>query len=455
MAVSAGQVEVIKLLVKYGSNIHQQDEVDEVKYHLLETAAQNNQIEVAKLLIEYGLDINYQSEELNTPLIMAALHGQHEMVQFLIDSGANINLKNTQGNTALIAASFKGHAKAVKILLDAGSNPNEANIDGTTSVILAARGNFAKVLRELIRAGANVNVVDANNCSPLSIVARSGHIEMVNLFISAGADLEVVDSTRHTALQHTYINNHRNISRVLSLAGASHGSVDGEHDGIDSSHIPKVPVCYWFRGLLKRYKLSQKQTTGKHIGRKACDYLAEEHELKGSIVKLLDKIAFYGYRTTVDNLGFDTFLPNGQSSENNPILEELKSAARNDLKSMHIKDYKEHFRQTDEDEMEKNLPGILRKFGADIPLEKKEDDLTLADIANEKVSRKEFHRAPKEERPEHFREADTIPKVNSNTGTSSTSSTTKSQSKQNIEVVNDDFDNKKNNRKWNHDGAEL
>ena len=270
--------------------------------------------------------------------------------------------------------------------------------------------------------------------------------------ISANANLEIVDSTRHTALHHTYINNHRNASRALALAGASHGSVDGIHEGIDAAQIPKVPVCYWFRGLLKRYKLSQKQTSGKVIGRKACDYLAEEHQLRGSIVKLLEKIAFYGYRTTVDNLGFETFLPTGQSAENNPALEELKAAARGDLKSMHIKDYKEHFRQRDEDEMEKNLPGILRKFGADIPLEKKEDDLTLADIASEKISRKEFHRAPKEQRPDHFRDAETIPKAGSSSSSSST------HSKEKIRVVDDVDDSnihQEKNVKLSHDGSEL
>eukprot|EP00604_Paraphysomonas_vestita_P001484 CAMPEP_0174821904 /NCGR_PEP_ID=MMETSP1107-20130205/11116_1 /TAXON_ID=36770 /ORGANISM="Paraphysomonas vestita, Strain GFlagA" /LENGTH=448 /DNA_ID=CAMNT_0016039501 /DNA_START=180 /DNA_END=1526 /DNA_ORIENTATION=- len=448
MAVSAGQVEVIKELVKFGSDINHQDEVDEVKYYLLDTAAQNNQIEAAKLLLEYGQDINYRSADENTPLIMAALYGQHEIIKFLIDNGADIHLKNDQGNTALIAATYKGHAKAVKVLLDAGSNPNEANIDGTTPIVLAARGDYPKVLRELIRAGANVNVLDGNDCSPLSIAARSSHIEMVNLLIAAGADLEVVDSTHHTALHHTYINNHRNTSRILSLAGASHGSVEGVHDGIAAAQIPKVPVCYWYRGLLKRFKFSQKQTSGKYIGRKACEYLSDEHQFRGSIVKLLDKIAFYGYRTTVDNLGFETFLPEGQSSKDNPILEELKATARNDLKSMHTKDYKEHFRQTDEDELEKNLPGILRKFGADIPLEKREDDLTLADIANEKVSRKEYHRAPKDERPQHFRDADTIPKAGPS------SSTTTNSPKEKINIVEDDFDSKRKNTKWSH-GAEL
>merc|ERR1712000_297482 len=98
------------------------------------------------------------------------------------------------------------------------------------------------------------------------------------------------------------------------------------------------------------------------------------------------------------------------------VLEELKKTARADLKSMHTKDYREHFRQTDEEEMEKNLPGLLRKFGADIPEPPKEDDLSLADIANEKVTkhRKQFHRAAPEDRPDHSRDAESVPEAEKN-----------------------------------------
>jgi ankyrin repeat protein len=408
MAVTAGETEAVRELIKAGADLFAEDEVDELKYYLLEAAAQNGHVEVVRLLLAHGLDINHLSEELNSPLIMAALHGYHEVVAFLISAGADVKIKNQQGNTALLAAAFKGHAKVVRLLIEAGLDPNDPNADGTFAIVLATRGDYAKVVRELIRGGANVNVVDSNGNSPLSVAAKSSHMEMVNLFLSAHPDLEITDNTHHTALHHTYINNHRNASRVLALAGASHGPLDGQHDGLDAPQIPKVPVCYWFRGLLKRFKLSQKQTRGKAIGRKACDFLAEVHGFQGSIVKLLDKISFYGYRATVDNLGFETFVPlEGEGWDE--ALENLKRAARADLKSMHTKDYKEHFRQTDEDEMEKNLPGILRKFGADIPKEKGEDELSLADIANERVSRKEFHRAPKDQRPDHFKEADTVP----------------------------------------------
>lgn len=309
---------------------------------------------------------------------MASLYGHTEIVKYLIEAGANLELTNEQGNTAVMAATYKNHPTTVRELILAGASPNVYNIDRVHPVVLAARSNFFKVLRELLKGGGEVNVVDKFNNSPLSLCAKSGHMDCVNQLLKRGANLEVVDTTGQTALHHTYVNNHKVASKALSLAGASHGPSE-LHNGIPAANIPKVPVCYWFRGLLKRYGLSQKQTRGDLAGRKACNFLFEELQLKGSMVKLLDMISFYGYKATVDRLNFEAFQPllaadatAAEVDEAAAALEGAKRAARGDLKNMHSKDYREHFRQTDEDVMEKNLPSMLRQFGADIPEQPKE-----------------------------------------------------------------------------------
>ena len=373
MATLSGSSAMVRLLASRGADIYSIDDVDDKKYMLLEKAASNNHLDVLEVLLNLGMDINSVTEDDNTALIMASLYGHVDTVKYLIDAGAELELRNVQGNTAVMAATFKGHALVVRELVSAGASPNAYNNDDVHPVVLAARSNFPKVLRELLKAGGEVNVADKFNNSPLSLCAKSNHMDCVNQLLARGADLEVVDSTGQTALHHTYVNNHKQASKALSLAGASHGPAD-RHNGIPATNIPKVPVCYWFRGILKRYGLSQKQTRGSLAGRKACAYLVEELNLKGSMVKLLDMISFYGYKATVDRLNFDIFQSDSSDVES---LEGAKRAARGDLKNMHSKDYREHFRQTDEDVMEKNLPSMLRKFGADIPEEPKEVFLFL------------------------------------------------------------------------------
>ena len=406
MATLSGSAAMVRLLAAGGADIFAVDDVDDKKYMLLEKAASMNHLEVVRVLLELGMDINGLTEDDNTALMMASLYGHVDIVKFFIEAGAALEMKNIQGNTALMAASFKGHPRVVRELVQAGANVNAYNKDDVHPLVLAARSNFPKVMRELIRGGADVNAVDKFRNSALSLCAKSNHMDCVNQLLARRADLEIVDSTGQTALHHTYVNNHKPASKALTLAGASHGASE-THNGIPAANIPKVPVCYWFRGLLKRFGLSQKQVRGDLAGRKACTFLAEELKLTGSMVKLLDMISFYGYKATVDRLNFEAFLPESSSTES---LEDAKRAARADLKNMHSKDYREHFRQTDEDVMEKNLPSMLRQFGAEIPEEPKEDDLSLADIANEKKSRRQVHRASPDERPDHFKDSTAAPK---------------------------------------------
>jgi hypothetical protein len=303
-------------------------------------------------------------------------------------------MRNHQGNTAMIAAAYKNHSKVVNLLGKNGADPNVENFDSSTPLILAARSNYHKIIYELLKLGANPNIHDSQGNYAITLCGRSGHMDCLKHLFAFHADIDVVDDSGHSAYASALNNNHREAQKALALRGAS-------HVGISSGNIPKVYACYWFRGKLQKYGLSQKQTIGPYAGTKACDFLDRELKLRGSIVKLLDMISFYGYQETIKRLMFETFvIPGKDQSE---ALLQLQQDARNDLKDMHTKDYREHFRTTDEEEMEKNLPNTLRKFGADIPEEKKEGDLDLAAIAAEKTTKRQVHRAPKDARPEHVK----------------------------------------------------
>lgn len=404
-AVQTEHVEIVKLLVEYGANIYEVDEVDELPYNILQTAASNGNLNVVQYLLSLGMNINEESKEKNTPLIMASLNGHHDIVSYLLDQGADIEFKNEQGNTALLAASYKNQSRVVVLLLSRGGDASIQNMDKASPVILAARGNYHKVLYELLKAGANPNDQDIKLNCPLTLCGRSGHMECLRHLVQFGADLEITDEMGHTAYALALNNNHREAQKFLALSGASHASTS-THDGVSAINIPKIFTCFWFKGVLKRFQLSQKQTKGEFVGRKACDYLSQEMNLKGSIVKLLDMVNYYGYTEVTKRLQFDSFLPPSFTAEHaTETMSALFAKVKEDLKSMHSKDYKEYFRVNDEEEMEKSLPATLRKFGADIPEDKKEGDLDLAAIAAERTTKRQVHRASKEERPEHMKGA--------------------------------------------------
>lgn len=403
VAVLSNQLDVVSCLLSHGADIFAADIVDDSTYDLLETAASQGHAAIVSLLLHHGADVNVQSPEKNTPLIMAALYGHVETVEVLLAHSALVDMRNVQGNTALIAAAFKGHANVTRQLLDAGADVNILNNDRTSPLVFAARSNYHRVIRELLRSNADPNLPDPQSNYPLIICSRSGHIDCMNMLMSAGAFLDAVDGSGSTALQHAYTNNHRTASKMLALAGASHGSGPG-HTGLSNGCVPKVFACYWFRGILKRHNLSQSQLTAPEL--RACEHLAAMG-YTGSIIKLLDQIAFYGYKVIVDKLDIDSF----GSPEQSDAIEAAKRDARNELKDMHSKDYREHFRQQDEDEMEKSIPSMLKKFGAKIAEPKTEQELEFEKLAEEGGRRRQVHRPPHEERPDHVQKTKTKTKT--------------------------------------------
>lgn len=407
LAVQNASVELVKLLVEHGADLNAVDVVDEKTYELLNTAAIAGKVENLKYLLSKGLDVDSASEELNTPLIMAALYGNDDAVEILIQNGAQIEFRNFQGNTALIAAVFREHHSTAALLLKYGADVNVVNNDQNSPMILAARNYNTRIIKLLIKYGVDVNFRDKVGHRPITLAARSGKNDIVRLLIDAGADLDVADGNHMTAIASAYSNNHVETQKLLALAGATHGS-GKDHQGIPGPHIPKVEACIWFKGVLKRFGLSTKQTVGPNVGMKACDFLATNFKITGSIVKLLDMISSYGYKVTVDKLMIETFLPEGKDPL---VIETAKAHASENLRSMHQKDYKESYKQQDEDEFAKSLPATLRRFGADVPPEPTGDELDLEKIAEEKTTRKQVHKPPKDQRPNHFQDKTSLEDV--------------------------------------------
>ena len=77
---------------------------------LIHTAVSSNRIDIIKLLLKYGTDLNIQANEVDieavtdkkeTPLILAAKKGFSEIGRLLIKSGAKVYVFDHTGYTPL------------------------------------------------------------------------------------------------------------------------------------------------------------------------------------------------------------------------------------------------------------------------------------------------------------------------------------------------------------------
>jgi ankyrin repeat protein len=85
----------------------------------LHVAVSKGDVEVVKKFIAYGANVNEKSEEDMTPLMIAARYNKAEIIKVLLENGARPSDKNEQGFTALKYAQLSNAKEAIAILKDA------------------------------------------------------------------------------------------------------------------------------------------------------------------------------------------------------------------------------------------------------------------------------------------------------------------------------------------------
>ena len=83
----------------------------------LHVAVSKGDVEVVKKFIAYGADVNEKSEDM-TPLMIAARYNKVEIIKVLLENGARSYDKNEQGFTALKYAQLSNATEAIAILKD-------------------------------------------------------------------------------------------------------------------------------------------------------------------------------------------------------------------------------------------------------------------------------------------------------------------------------------------------
>ncbi len=78
-------------------------------------AISKGEVEVVKKFVEYGADINEKTNGM-TPLMYAARYNQVEIISFLLEKGADPKIKDERGNTALDHAMNSKANEAVTLL---------------------------------------------------------------------------------------------------------------------------------------------------------------------------------------------------------------------------------------------------------------------------------------------------------------------------------------------------
>jgi hypothetical protein len=115
-AARAGDVEVVRDLVRRGGEIEARDEDG---YTALMYAAGAGELAAVDELIAGGADVNARDSGASTPLMFAAQGGHAEIVRRLLDAGADAAPPGDHGLTARGFAEQNGHDEAARLLGEA------------------------------------------------------------------------------------------------------------------------------------------------------------------------------------------------------------------------------------------------------------------------------------------------------------------------------------------------
>ena len=242
LAVQNGNLECVKILLKYKAEIEERGDYIDGYYPCctpLFVAAANGDVDILSFLVESGADVNARSGDVDeqlTPLMIACENGKLNAVLYLIDEGAEVNLEDNSGYTALhYAATISNNNYTLSCLIDSGANVNALTNDNRTPLMLACEsGNLVNCLLQsgayvdfqdddgqtalylatysecncfdnlssLIRYGADVNTADIRKCTPLMRASQFCDVEEVTLLIEHGAKVELQDQNGDTALHY-------------------------------------------------------------------------------------------------------------------------------------------------------------------------------------------------------------------------------------------------------------
>ncbi|VVC35473.1 Hypothetical protein CINCED_3A004169 [Cinara cedri] len=222
LAAGFNRIHCVKLLLKYGADVHATDKGGLVPLH---NACSYGHIEVTEMLIKNGAYVNTPDLWQFTPLHEAASKSRLEVCSLLISNGADPMILNCHSKTAIdIAATreiqerlpyeFKGHcllkacrladiSKVKKLLVSSeiAKFKHPFTGDNAFHAVATSSGSKRKQIIELLyHKGAQINEPNKEEQSPLHTAAECGHTDIMKLFISLGARVNAVDVLGQTAL---------------------------------------------------------------------------------------------------------------------------------------------------------------------------------------------------------------------------------------------------------------
>ena len=206
-ASAFGSAEAFRSLVEAGANVNAKTEQMVTPLHMAAWDPAR-----VKLLLDKGADANVVSKQGRTPMMVAANYpGSEESLRLLLTKTKDVNTQDQFEGTALMWAVQGGNPRAVKMLLDAGADSSKVSKPYGSALNNVGSGDIA-TLKMLLAKHAPVNSATQMSfpvkngeialkfLTPLHMAAPYGKPEAIKALLDAGADANAKDVRGMTPL---------------------------------------------------------------------------------------------------------------------------------------------------------------------------------------------------------------------------------------------------------------
>jgi ankyrin repeat protein len=198
----------------------------------LHSASNAGQVEVVRSLIKCGVDVDSRGVYNMSPLHLASIARHLDVVHCLLGHGANANIRDGDHRTSLSVAAVGGHPDIVRVLLEPehSADVNTQDKNGFTPLHRVSSfhpsSKHPQVVRLLLEHGANPNARDKRRRTPLHMTSSrpqysfprlaSLRLEIVRILLEYGADVGAKDKAGRTPLQVALADGQEDVVQLLS-----------------------------------------------------------------------------------------------------------------------------------------------------------------------------------------------------------------------------------------------
>ncbi|KAL1959321.1 hypothetical protein VTO42DRAFT_2508 [Malbranchea cinnamomea] len=219
LAVKKSQLEVVRVLLDHGANIHN---ANRKGHNALHFSCIFPSTDVARLLLDHGADVTRTARDGSTALHFA-VETSPEIVALLLNYNAPINARK-DGRTALQLATEMGKWEAASILLSGGASPSIPNKRAETPLHHAVAQGHVETVKSLLQHGASVSAQDKDGLTPLAWAILGKCKDTARLLLEHGGDMGSADYLRVVALDFARSTGDERIIEMMqkAVAGAAH-----------------------------------------------------------------------------------------------------------------------------------------------------------------------------------------------------------------------------------------